>query len=113
MPQANLLNATGDVIIATQTRFQASTLKAKTALFAEQVRTTINVASVPIINWCTVIHAASSKMVSASGTLIEANAMGLLLYRCLSLADALPTLVLPTADKTAILAAYNAHLTSV
>jgi len=116
MPQANLLDATGDCVIAAQTRYQANNLKAKTAAFAAQVRANVSDnTGVPVTNWCIVIAAASAKMTTASGTLIEANAMGLLLYRCLALADALATGGaggLTAGEKTAILAAYNAHLTS-
>lgn len=117
MPHANLLAATGDCIIAAQTRFQANNLKAKSALFASQVQSAVSERTgAPIINWCVVIASASAKMVSASGTLLEANTMGLLLYRCLALADALPVggaggLTAP--EKTAILTAYNTHLSSV
>lgn len=117
MPQISLTDAAGDCVIAAQMRYQANTLKANTASFASAVRTNVQDATgVAINNWCIVIAAASAKMTLTSGTLIEANAMGLLLYRCLSLAAALPTGVsgsISLADKVAILAAYNAHLTSV
>lgn len=114
MAAANLTIASNDAVLAAQVVFMNSTTKTKISEFCRL--STLGMANdlrSPICNWLAIIYAQVTKLATTSGTLAEANALGLLLYRMLALAAALPAASLSTAAKNAILAAYNSQLATI
>lgn len=114
MAVANLTLASNDAVLAAQVVFMNSTTKTKILEFCRL--STLGLANdlkSPICNWVAIIYAHATKLATTSGTLAEANALGLLLYRMLALSAALPAASLSAAAKAAILAAYNSQLVTV
>lgn len=112
-PAATLPDAAGAAYDNLYVKFVGGTLKADTAAFA----LALNVPGLfeeqtesdhPMINWISVIAALAESMVAISVSYAQLNADVMYVYRACWMAN---TSMYSTAQKTAVLAAYNTNFT--